>query len=116
MYLPEKICVEIITPVECEYLIQDISRTLRKPVDFLTRPNSVVAILDDTVMNIWPGPDVNMVFPWCDDHPVDSLKYTCSNRAGRFDIGHVVLRNKVSYLELKEELMKALSGKRGNFS
>jgi hypothetical protein len=111
MHIPEKVCVEVITPDECECLIQDISRTLKKPVDFLARPNSVVAVLDDTVMNIWPGPEVNMKFPWCVEHPVDSLKYTCSDRAGRFDIGHVVLRNKVSYLELKLELMRALAGK-----
>lgn len=110
MYIPEKVNVEIITPDECESLIQDISRTIRKPVDFLVRPNSVVAVLDGTVMNIWPGPEVNMRFPWDNEHPVDSLKYTCSDRAGRFDIGHVVLRNRMSYIELKEELMTALMG------
>lgn len=110
MHIPEKNRVELITPEECESLFKDISRTLKTPVDFLTRQNSVIAVLDETIMNIWPGPEVNMRFPWSDEHPVDSLKFTCSNRAGRFDIGHVVLRSSVSYQELKEQLMNALSG------
>lgn len=110
MYIHEKVRVELITPEECESLFKDISRTLKTPVDFLTRQNSVIAVLDETIMNIWPGPEVNMRFPWSAEHPVDSLKFTCSDPSGRFDIGHVVLRSNVSYLDLKEQLMQALSG------
>ena len=117
MSIPKEWPVEMITPQECESVIQDISRTIRKPIDCVSRKSALVAVLDDTIMNVWPGPEVNMRFPWNEDHPIDSIKYSCSDRSGRFEIGHVVLRDsRMSYFELKETLMLALIGKPSGFN
>lgn len=117
MPIPKELPVDVITLEECVSVLQDISRTIRKPIECVPRKSALVAVLDDTIMNVWPGPEVNMKFPWNEEHPVDSLKYTCSDRSGRFEIGHLVLRdNRISYFELKETLMIALIGKPKGFN
>lgn len=115
MNLQNSLMIEIITLEECELIFRDISRTLKKPIDCIIGNSSLVILMDDTVMNIWPGPEINMRFDWDNDHPVDSLKYTCSNQSGRFEIGYVLLRNnRITYFELKGVLLNALIGTNPN--
>lgn len=103
------VSLDLLSLCECEEVLLDISRSIRKPMRLIKRPNAMVAVVDQTILNVWPGQDVNMRFPWNDEHAVDSLEFTCSRPGGYFTRGHIHLRHtKMSYLELKEELMSAL--------